>query len=543
MDTASPRLRMSVVGVVVIGCFVALFARLWYLQVMEAPQLEVQATQNRTRTVAVEAPRGRILDRNGVVIVDNRTSLVVTIDRRAHNKLPAADRDALVSKLAATFTEFGTLTKTDAIEKRLADLQYDDLQPVPVATDISQDLMVYLAEHADEFPNVRRRARVRPRLQGEGCRGRRGRRQHPRVRRAHHQGEARRRRAGHRPRRRGEGVPARLHHRPGRHRGGLREGPAGHPGHRGARDRRQEPPGGPAVVPGAAARQRHPAQHRHQRADEGRGGPARAAQRGARWQSARQLRRAPQERPGRGLGRHRPQHGRGDRPGHLPDLRPRRSSSTASARSATPSSPTPTASAPCSTAPSAASTPPAPRSSWSPPPPRSTTARSAPASTSTTPGCSRSAARSSGSTGKNGPIQMATGPHRLLRRVLLHTRVPDGRHHDDPGHRGGLRLRRAHRHRPAQRVRRVRVHPRREEGPAREVPGGLPRRHLLVHRRQRPARHRPERRGRHPGAAGRRLLGPGQRRHRLPAPRGGPGHEADHHPPAPRRRPHRRRSG
>jgi penicillin-binding protein 2 len=154
VDTASPRLRMSVVGVVVIGCFVALFARLWYLQVMEAPQLEVQATANRTRVVAVEAPRGRIIDRNGKVIVDNRTSLVVTIDRRSVNKMKKDDRDALVSKLAATFTDFGTPTKTEAIETRLADLQYDDLQPVPVATDISQDLMVYLSEHADEFPNV-----------------------------------------------------------------------------------------------------------------------------------------------------------------------------------------------------------------------------------------------------------------------------------------------------------------------------------------------------------------------------------------------------
>jgi penicillin-binding protein 2 len=145
---------MSVIGVVVIGCFVALFARLWYLQVMEAPQLEVQATANRTRTVAVEAPRGRILDRNGTVIVDNRTSLVVTVDRRAINKMKADQRNALVSKLAATFTEFGTPTKTEAIESRLADLQYDDLQPVPVATDISQDLMVYLFEHTDEFPTV-----------------------------------------------------------------------------------------------------------------------------------------------------------------------------------------------------------------------------------------------------------------------------------------------------------------------------------------------------------------------------------------------------
>jgi penicillin-binding protein 2 len=154
VDTASPRLRMSVIGVVVIGCFVALFARLWYLQVMEAPQLEVQATANRTRTVAVEAPRGRILDRNGKVIVDNRTSLVVTVDRRAVNKLKKVDRDALVSKLAGTLTDFGTPTKTDAIETRLADLQYDDLQPVPVATDISQDLMVYLSEHSDEFPDV-----------------------------------------------------------------------------------------------------------------------------------------------------------------------------------------------------------------------------------------------------------------------------------------------------------------------------------------------------------------------------------------------------
>ena len=81
MDTTSPRLRMSLLGVVVAACFIALFARLWYLQVLEAPELAVQATANRTRTVATEAPRGRIFDSKGRVIVDNRTSLVVSIDR------------------------------------------------------------------------------------------------------------------------------------------------------------------------------------------------------------------------------------------------------------------------------------------------------------------------------------------------------------------------------------------------------------------------------------------------------------------------------
>jgi penicillin-binding protein 2 len=142
---------MSVVGVVVIGCFLALFARLWYLQIIEAPELEELATTNRTRVVAVEAPRGRILDVNGNVIVDNRTSLVVTIDR---SKLPKAERERVISDLAATFTDLGKPTKTESIEARLADLQYDDLQPVPVASDIPSQLMVYLSENADRFPSV-----------------------------------------------------------------------------------------------------------------------------------------------------------------------------------------------------------------------------------------------------------------------------------------------------------------------------------------------------------------------------------------------------
>jgi penicillin-binding protein 2 len=145
---------MSVIGVVVIGCFCALFARLWYLQVMEAPQLEVQATANRTRTISVEAPRGRILDRNGKVIVDNRTSRVVTVDRSKFKQLGQADQDALVAKLAETITRFGTPIKIDTIQQRLADQQYDDLQPVPIISDVTQDLMIYLSERADEFPTV-----------------------------------------------------------------------------------------------------------------------------------------------------------------------------------------------------------------------------------------------------------------------------------------------------------------------------------------------------------------------------------------------------
>ena len=76
----SSRLRLGVLGVVVLSLFAALLVRLWYLQVMASDQYEAVAT-NSVRLVTTEAPRGRILDRNGVVLVDNRISDVVTVDR------------------------------------------------------------------------------------------------------------------------------------------------------------------------------------------------------------------------------------------------------------------------------------------------------------------------------------------------------------------------------------------------------------------------------------------------------------------------------
>ena len=163
MDPVSPRLRMSVIGVVVAACFVALFARLWYLQVMEAPALAEDATLTRTRTVISEAPRGRILDVKGRVLVDNRTSLIVTIDRSQFKKVK--DRDALIADLADTLTAQGAPIKVATIQKRLDDKRYSDYQAVPVATDVTEEVVHTISERADEFPSVsfeRRTVRVYP---------------------------------------------------------------------------------------------------------------------------------------------------------------------------------------------------------------------------------------------------------------------------------------------------------------------------------------------------------------------------------------------
>ncbi len=163
MDSTSPRLRMNLLGVIIAACFIALFARLWYLQVLEASDLAVQATANRTRTVATEAPRGRIFDSKGRVIVDNRTSLIVSIDRNELKKVK--DRDDLVARLADVLTTNGAPIKISTIERRLSDRGSDQLQAVPIATDVTEEVIHRLSEYAEDFPSVtyeRKTVRVYP---------------------------------------------------------------------------------------------------------------------------------------------------------------------------------------------------------------------------------------------------------------------------------------------------------------------------------------------------------------------------------------------
>src|ERR671927_456050 len=76
-------LRVAVLGAVALALFAIIFFRLWYLQVLSGDKYLAEANDNRVREVKVEAPRGKIVDRNGSVLVDNRTALAVQV--RAEN--------------------------------------------------------------------------------------------------------------------------------------------------------------------------------------------------------------------------------------------------------------------------------------------------------------------------------------------------------------------------------------------------------------------------------------------------------------------------
>ena len=93
MDTDSSHVRLSAVGIVAISLFLALFMRLWFLQGIDRQEFEAASVSNRLRVIHEEGPRGRILDRNGKVLVDNETSIVVALDREPLRKMDQAERD------------------------------------------------------------------------------------------------------------------------------------------------------------------------------------------------------------------------------------------------------------------------------------------------------------------------------------------------------------------------------------------------------------------------------------------------------------------
>ncbi len=149
MTDVDDRVRVSVVGVVVVVMFSVLFARLWYLQVAATGTYAAAAQDNSVRLVPIKALRGSILDREGRPLVINRIARVITVDRNISKE----ERKLVVPRLAKL------LGKTpEQITAKIDDERYSRYAPAPVAIDVPLEAVTYLAEHSEDFPSVRAEA-------------------------------------------------------------------------------------------------------------------------------------------------------------------------------------------------------------------------------------------------------------------------------------------------------------------------------------------------------------------------------------------------
>jgi len=141
-------LRVAVLGFLALALFAVLFLRLWALQILSGQRYLAQANDNRVRTLRLEAPRGPIVDRNGLVVVTNTPGTRVELWPSDLPKTWQA-RLAELRRLAAV-----TGVATKDIVAALAKHGNDPLTPVVVQRGIKQQQIYYLLEHQVQFPGV-----------------------------------------------------------------------------------------------------------------------------------------------------------------------------------------------------------------------------------------------------------------------------------------------------------------------------------------------------------------------------------------------------
>src|SRR5579875_2633175 len=139
------QIKLSAAQYVVAVVLLVLGAGLWRLQVLGASNYRVLAEQNRIRKVPVLAPRGRIFDREGRIIVDNYPSVSCFLLRegQAHlnDDLPliASGLHMTVEQIQATIRHYQSAPK---------------YQPIPLKQDITPDEQAFIAAHRDDLPEL-----------------------------------------------------------------------------------------------------------------------------------------------------------------------------------------------------------------------------------------------------------------------------------------------------------------------------------------------------------------------------------------------------
>ncbi len=137
--------RIPYIQFAAVFVFLFLLMGLWNLQLLSSKHYRELAEKNQIRSITLVAPRGKLLDRNGQIIVDNRPSFTVSVMRdnlaTMENSL---DLLAVGLKLESGFLKL-------QIEKHRNQPSY---LPIIIKEDLSQEDLAFVESHRYEFPSL-----------------------------------------------------------------------------------------------------------------------------------------------------------------------------------------------------------------------------------------------------------------------------------------------------------------------------------------------------------------------------------------------------
>jgi penicillin-binding protein 2 len=149
--------RLVSVALIVAGLLGVLGARLYYLQIRTHASYVALASQDRIRDIVTPSVRGQILDDTGKVIVGNQSELVVAVNMA----ILAQQSDGGAAELARLARLLKISDKTIQERVRLCTAgvhqpcwQGSPYQPIPVARNVPQPVVLQLLENKGAYPGV-----------------------------------------------------------------------------------------------------------------------------------------------------------------------------------------------------------------------------------------------------------------------------------------------------------------------------------------------------------------------------------------------------
>jgi penicillin-binding protein 2 len=142
-DNRLPQQRLAVVSYIIVGMIGVLLLGFWKLQVIDSDQYGQMAERNRVRSIPIIAPRGRMLDRDGRVLVDNRPSFSVLLLR---------DDSTLVEKNLAPIADGLGLSVDDLREQLDNTKALPKFQPIVIKPEASTADVAFIESHRADIP-------------------------------------------------------------------------------------------------------------------------------------------------------------------------------------------------------------------------------------------------------------------------------------------------------------------------------------------------------------------------------------------------------
>ena len=139
------RIRLIILGGVVILIFSLLASRLWYLQITKGQKYTEFSQGNRIRLVPEPALRGIIYDRNGVILAENRPAYQLQLVRE-----DTPDLESTLEKVSQALN----LPFAELNDKIKANHDLAQFKPIVLVDDLEYEKAMYLETFQDDFPGV-----------------------------------------------------------------------------------------------------------------------------------------------------------------------------------------------------------------------------------------------------------------------------------------------------------------------------------------------------------------------------------------------------